>query len=136
MQLCVDENMSNMEKLMRMSYSKSALNLLFIDVGGSTTDIELIKQELHSASKSTQVLAMWPREKVQYMLGGCEVDRAIYEYLLDKECLVPRFANECWENGAGKALFRKLKENNNEILRAGKEINSIGTIKTACGRSG
>lgn len=133
MQLCVDENMSNMEKLMRMSYSKSALNLLFIDVGGSTTDIELIKQELHSASKSTQVLAMWPREKVQYMLGGCEVDRAIYEYLLDKECLVPRFANECWENGAGKALFRKLKENNNEILRAGKEINSIGTIKTACG---
>lgn len=133
MHLTVDANMGSIEKLMQMSYAKSALNLLFIDVGGSTTDIELIKQELHSAGKSTQVLAMWPKEKVQYMLGGREVDRAIFEYLVNKGCLIPEYANACWEHGTGKTLFRKLKENNNETLRSGKEIASLGTIRTACG---
>lgn len=133
MHLTVDSSMSSIQRLMQMSYSKSALNLMFIDVGGSTTDIELIKQELHTTAKSTQVLAMWPREKVQYMLGGCEVDRAIFDYLIRKECLIPQFANECWDHGTGKTLFRKLKENNNEVLRQGKEIATLGTIRTACG---
>lgn len=133
MHLAVDANMSNLQKLMQMSNAKSALNLLFVDVGGSTTDIELIKQELHTAGKSTQVLAMWPKENVQYMLGGCEVDRAIFDYLIGEGCLIPRFANECWEHGTGKTLFRKLKENNNEVLRAGKPIVSLGSIRTACG---
>lgn len=133
MHLTVDANINNLQKLMQMSSAKSALNLLFIDVGGSTTDIELIKQEMHSASKSTQVLAMWPRENVQYMLGGREVDRAIFNYLVEEGCLIPRFANECWEHGTGKTLFRKLKENNNETLRSGKPIVSLGAIRTACG---
>lgn len=133
MHLAVDANISNLQKLMQMGNAKSALNLLFIDVGGSTTDIELIKQELHSAGKSTQVLAMWPTGNVQYMLGGREVDRAIFDYLVEEKCLIPRFANECWEHGTGKTLFRKLKENNNETLRAGKPIASLGAIRTACG---
>lgn len=133
MHLTVDANMSNMHQLMQMSNAKSALNLLFIDVGGSTTDIELIKQEMHSAGKSTQVLAMWPKENVQYMLGGREVDRAIFDYLVEEACLIPHFANECWDHGTGKTLFRKLKENNNEALRSGKEIASLGAIRTACG---
>ena len=133
MHLAVDANISSLQKLMQMGNAKSALNLLFIDVGGSTTDIELIKQELHSAGKSTQVLAMWPAGNVQYMLGGREVDRAIFDYLVKEECLIPRFANECWEHGTGKTLFRKLKENNNEALRAGKPIASLGAIRTACG---
>ena len=67
------------------------------------------------------------------MLGGREVDRAIFDYLVKEECLIPRFANECWEHGTGKTLFRKLKENNNEALRAGKPIASLGAIRTACG---
>lgn len=133
MHLAVDSNINNLQKLMQMGNAKAALNLLFIDVGGSTTDIELIKQELHSAGKSTQVLAMWPKENVQYMLGGREVDRAIFDYLVEKECLIPRFANECWEHGTGKTLFRKLKENNNETLRSDKPIVSLGSIRTACG---
>ena len=133
MHLAVDANMNNLQKLMQMSSAKAALNLLFIDVGGSTTDIELIKQELHTAGRSTQVLAMWPKENVQYMLGGCEVDRAIFDYLLEEQCLIPRFANECWDHGTGKTLFRKLKENNNETLHADKPIVSLGSIRTACG---
>lgn len=133
MHLAVDANISNLDKLTSMCAAKSALNLLFIDVGGSTTDIELIKQELHSEGRSSQVLAMWPRENAQYMLGGREVDRALLDYLLEEECLIPRFANECWEHGTGKTLFRKLKENNNEALRCGKPILSLGSIRTACG---
>lgn len=133
MHLAVDANINNLPKLMQMSRAKSALNLLFIDVGGSTTDIELIKQELHSAGSSAQVLAMWPKGNVQYMLGGCEVDRAIFDYLVEEGCLIPRFANACWEHGTGKTLFRKLKENNNESLRADKPIFSLGSIRTACG---
>ena len=133
MHLTVDANMSNLQRLIQMSNAKSALNLLFIDVGGSTTDIELIKQEMHSTGKSTQVLAMWPKENVQYMLGGREVDRAIFDYLLEEGCLIPQFANECWDHGTGKTLFRKLKESNNEVLRSGKEIASLGTIRMACG---
>lgn len=133
MHLTVDANINNLQKLMQMSNAKSALNLLFIDIGGSTTDIELIKQEMHSANKSTQVLAMWPRENVQYMLGGCEVDQSIFNYLIEEECLIPRFAYECWDHGTGKTLFRKLKENNNEVLRSDKPITSLGAIRTACG---
>ena len=133
MHLTVDTNMSNLQKLMQMSHAKSALNLLFIDVGGSTTDIELIKQELHSVGKSTQVLAMWPTQNVQSMLGGSEVDRAIFDYLLKEGCLIPRFANHCWTHGTGKTLFRKLKENNNEVLRTGSPIASLGAIRAACG---
>ncbi len=133
MHLTVDANISNMQRLMNISQGKSALTIMFVDVGGSTTDIELIKQELHSAGKSTQVLAMWPRGNVQYMLGGCEVDRAIFDYLIDKQCLIPRYAEEAWEHGTGKTLFRKLKENNNENLRAGKPIAKLGTISSACG---
>lgn len=133
MHLTVDANMSNLQRLIQMSNAKSALNLLFIDVGGSTTDIELIKQEMHSAGKSTQVLAMWPRENVQYMLGGREVDRAIFDYLVEEGYLIPHFANECWDHGTGKTLFRKLKEQNNEVLRSGKKIADLGTIRTACG---
>lgn len=133
MHLAVDTNMANLQKLMQMSNAKSALNLLFIDIGGSTTDIELIKQELHTAGKSTQVLAMWPKENVQYMLGGREVDRAIFDYLVEEGCLLPQFANECWEHGTGKTLFRKLKENNNAVLRSGHSIASLGAIRAACG---
>lgn len=133
MHLTVDENISNMQRLMNISNGKAALTLMFVDVGGSTTDIELIKQEMHSAGKSTQVLAMWPKENVQYMLGGCEVDRAIFDYLVSKECLIPRYAEEAWNQGTGKTLFRKLKENNNENLRAGKEIAKLGSIVSACG---
>lgn len=133
MHLAVDANINNLQKLMQMSHAKAALNLLFIDVGGSTTDIELIKQEMHSAGKSTQVLAMWPKENVQYMLGGCEVDRAIFNYLVEEGCLIPRFANNCWEHGTGKTLFRKLKENNNDRLHADQPIASLGPIRAACG---
>lgn len=133
MHLTVDANMDNLQKLMQLGNAKSALNLLFIDVGGSTTDIELIKQELHSSGKSTQVLAMWPKENVQYMLGGCEVDRAIFNYLVEEGCLIPHFAEKCWEHGTGKTLFRKLKENNNDRLRANQPIASLGPIRAACG---
>lgn len=133
MHLTVQDNMNNFRKLMQISMGKSALNLLFIDVGGSTTDIELIKQEMHSAGRSTQVLAMWPKENVQYMLGGSEVDRALFDYLVEEGCLIERFAEQCWNHGTGKTLFRKLKENNNENLRAGKAIVSLGAIRTACG---
>lgn len=132
MHLCVDSNLSTMQRLVNMSSGKAALNLLFIDVGGSTTDIELIKQEMH-ASHSTQVLAMWPRGNVQYMLGGREVDRAIFDYLIDTGCLVPEFANACWDHGTGKTLFRRLKENYNERLRAGQAIEKLSNITTACG---
>lgn len=133
MHLTVDANISNMQRLMNISYGKSALTLMFVDVGGSTTDIELIKQEMHSVGKSTQVLAMWPKGNVQYMLGGREVDRAIFDYLVAKQCLIPQYAEEAWNHGTGKTLFRKLKENNNENLRAGKSIAKLGTISSACG---
>ena len=133
MHLTIDENIDSMRRLMEMSMAKSALNILFIDVGGSTTDIELIKQEMHSAGKSAQVLAMWPRGNVQYMLGGQEIDRALFEYLLDNECLIPEFANASWERGTARTLFRKLKENNNARLKDGGVIASLGSIRTACG---
>ena len=133
MHLTVDANMSNMQRLMDISHGKSALTIMFVDVGGSTTDIEVIKQEMHSAGKSTQVLAMWPRGNVQYMLGGREVDRAIFDYLIAHQCLIPKYAEEAWEHGTGKTLFRKLKESNNENLRAGKPIAKLGTISSACG---
>lgn len=133
MNLAVDLNRGQIEQLIAKSHAKAALNLLFIDIGGSTTDIELIKQEMHISGKSTQVLAMWPKGKVQHMLGGCEVDRAILDYLLKNECLIPKYAEECWAHGTGKTLFRKFKENNNEVLRKGGEIASLGTIRSACG---
>ena len=133
MHLTVDANISNMQRLMDISSGKSALTIMFVDVGGSTTDIEVIKQEMHSAGKSTQVLAMWPRGNVQYMLGGREVDRAIFDYLIANQCLIPQYAEEAWDHGTAKTLFRKLKESNNENLRAGKSIEKLGTISSACG---
>lgn len=133
MHLTVDANISNMQRLMDISHGKSALTIMFVDVGGSTTDIEVIKQEMHSAGKSTQVLAMWPRGNVQYMLGGREVDRAIFDYLIDSQCLIPEYAEDAWNHGTAKTLFRKLKESNNENLRAGKPIAKLGTISSACG---
>ena len=133
MHLAVAEKEAALDKLEEMGYAKSALNLMFIDVGGSTTDIELIKREMHRQDNTTKVLSMWPRRQEHYMLGGCEVDRALFDYLLEHECLIARYANEAWENGTAKTLFRLLKENNNEALRAGHPIKTLGTIRSACG---
>lgn len=96
----------SLQKLMQLVNASSAL--LFIDAGGrSTTNIELIKHELHSAGKNAEVLAMWPAGNVQHMPGGREVDRAIFDYPVEEGCLIPHFANGFRGHGTGKMLFER-----------------------------
>lgn len=106
--------------------------MLFIDIGGSTTDIELIRQSSFKSytekGEAMSVLAMWPKNNIQRPLGGCEIDQAISSYLVKEGFLLPGEVKNGWENGNAKTRFRQFKESINNRLQQGMNVNNLGRL--------
>lgn len=107
--------------------------LLFIDVGGSTTDIELVRQSaidsFNQKGETMRVLAMWPKSMVERPLGGCEVDQAISAYLVREGFLLADQVRNGWEHGNAATMFRQFKETNNSLLKNGMNVTNLGGVK-------
>ncbi|MBQ3078586.1 MAG: Hsp70 family protein [Clostridia bacterium] len=106
--------------------------MLFVDIGGSTTDIELIRQSAFTSvsaqGDAMKVLAMWPKNNVQRPLGGCEVDQAISSYLVTEGFLLPGEVKKGWTEGNAKTRFRQFKESINARLQQGMNVNNLGRL--------
>lgn len=107
--------------------------LLFVDVGGSTTDINL--QRILIDGEGNQIMdaiSSWPNADVTYPLGGCQVDLAIRDYMIRKGYANRDYVLEKWEHGDGKFRFRRFKEDNNQKLEKGLQIDNLGMVRTVC----
>lgn len=106
--------------------------MLFIDIGGSTTDIELIRQSairsFDEKGAPMSVVAMWPKKNIKRPLGGCEVDQAICDYLVKGGFLLPNEVKKALESGNAKTRFRQFKETINNRLRDGMNVNNLGRL--------
>lgn len=106
--------------------------MLFIDIGGSTTDIELIRQSairsFDEKGDPMSVVAMWPKKNIKRPLGGCEIDQAICDYLVKGGFLLPGEVKKALENGNARTRFRQFKETINNRLRDGMNVNNLGRL--------
>lgn len=101
--------------------------VLFVDVGGSTMDMALLRVGVNPAGKLLlDTISLWPSADEEYLLGGSLVDIAIRDYLIDHGFAVRGHTLKNWEEGDGKFRFRKLKEENNSILKSGNPITGLG----------
>ena len=104
------------------------LYILLADIGGSTADMLLIKvQPDGNGGYTTDTLGWWPERGEKNTLGGADVDKAICEYLLQQEYLVPQAVSELVA-AAGYESFRCFKEFYTPSLRKGKYIKDLQEI--------
>lgn len=101
--------------------------VLFVDVGGSTMDMALLRVSINPAGKFLlDTISLWPNADEKYLLGGSLIDVAIRDYLIDRGFAVEDHTLQNWDTGNGKFRFRKLKEDSNSDLRNGNPITQLG----------
>lgn len=93
------------------------LNLLIVDIGGSTNDILLVGIGPDGkGGHVTERKAIWPKVGESDTLGGIDIDKAIYNWLMKNECLIPSLAEEDLQ-WSGYRHFRIFKEATSDALR-------------------
>lgn len=104
--------------------------VLFVDVGGSTMDMALLRANLNSDTSDTKLsldtVSLWPNADEKYLLGGSLIDEAIRDYLINEGFAVKSHTLNNWNTGDGKFRFRTLKEEKNSTLKDGGSITELG----------
>lgn len=101
--------------------------VLFVDVGGSTMDMALLRVGINSDMKLLlDTISLWPNVDEKYLLGGSLVDEAIRDYLINQGFAVKAYTLNNWDTGDGKFRFRTLKEEKNSALKDGRAITELG----------
>lgn len=129
----MESRKDDMKSVLEKASKPGGALLLFVDVGGSTTDINLQKFLIDSeGNQIMDAISSWPNADVTYPLGGCQVDLAIRDYMINKGYANREYALEKWEHGDGKFRFRRFKEDNNQKLEKGMQIDNLGMVRTVC----
>ena len=102
-------------------------NVLFVDLGGSTMDMALLRVGVNPDTKLLlDTVSLWPNADEKYLLGGSLIDVAIRDYMINQGFAVKDHTLKNWNNGDGKFRFRTLKEEKNSDLQNGKPITELG----------
>ena len=102
-------------------------NVLFVDIGGSTMDMALLRVGVNPDMKLLlDTVSLWPNADEKYLLGGSLVDEAIRDYLIEQGFAVKDHTLKNWDTGDGKFRFRTLKEDKNSTLKDGRAITELG----------
>lgn len=129
----MDQNRDSMQNVLSKAGQPGGAVLLFVDVGGSTMDVSLENLRIGADGAETmENIASWPNGDVTYPLGGCLVDEAIRDYLIDKGFADREYTLAHWEHGDGKFRFRAFKEENNLCLSDGKPVDKLGRVGAVC----
>lgn len=106
------------------------VRVMIMDIGGSTTDMLLVETRPDGKGSFTlNRLAMWPAVGETNTLGGIEIDKKLYQWLLDEKYIKSEFAEESIER-YGYAAFREFKEKTSSILKTGKDDGEIPELTT------
>lgn len=107
--------------------SRGYSHILMIDIGGSTTDIIHAKiRPTENGGYEYETYARWPEKAGENnTLGQIDIDKAVYEFMIEKGFILPYLAEENVKF-IGYKQFRDFKENwsnqakvNNEVLKLG-----------------
>ncbi len=129
----MDTRKDDMKSVLQKASTPGGALLLFVDVGGSTTDINLQKLLIdHDGNQVMDSISSWPNADVTYPLGGCQIDLAIRDYMIARGYANREFTLEKWDHGDGKFRFRRFKEDNNQRLEKGLQIDNLGMVRTVC----
>ena len=108
------------------------LSVLIVDVGGSTTDILLVKIKPDGKGGfNIDELGRWPKTGEKNTLGGIDIDKKICEWFKNKSYLLPDLLESSIKLH-GYKLFRKFKEqssyalsNNAKVIIGGGNLQSL-----------
>ena len=110
-----------------MAQATTGSNVLFVDIGGSTMDMALLRVGVNPDMKLLlDTVSLWPNADEKYLLGGSLVDEAIRDYLIEQGFAVKDHTLKNWDTGDGKFRFRTLKEEKNSTLKDGRAITELG----------
>lgn len=127
------ESKDGMKDIMAKAGEPGGVMLLFIDVGGSTMDVSLENLRIGlDGTETMDPISSWPSADVEYPLGGCLIDEAIKEYLIQNGYADKDFTSHMWQHSDGKYRFRIFKEENNQKLAQGQEIEKLGMLANVC----
>lgn len=129
----MDQHRGAMRNVLAKAGQPGGALLLFVDVGGSTMDMSL--ENFHIGADGTETMeniSSWPNGDVKYPLGGCLVDEAIRDYLIEKGFANREYTMAHWEYGDGKFRFRIFKEENNQRLANKEPVDKLGRVGTVC----
>lgn len=105
------------------------LNVLILDLGGSTADILVSK--VSPDGKGGFVcdnVGQWPEVGETDTLGGIDIDKNLCNWMLEHEFIIEE-ETEKLVSIRGYNDFRKFKERNMGVLRTGKSIQDLGMDK-------
>ena len=118
---------NNMAGVVAKANDERGSVILFVDVGGSTMDMALLRVGVSPDTKILlDTISLWPNADEKYLLGGSLIDKALRDYFIDNGFAVKDHALTNWNEGDGKFRFRLFKEENNATLKSGKPISNLG----------
>ncbi len=116
---------SSLLKKIRNLTTLQTLNVLIIDIGGSTTDI--LVSQIRPDGKGSFIadnIGLWPEIGETDTLGGTDIDKSLCEWMIDHKFIIERVTQK-WLVARGYNDFRKFKENHMNFLRNGGRIESL-----------
>lgn len=111
--------------------------VLIIDIGGSTTDLLLVKIRPDGKGwiMDPDIVEQWPAIGEKEALGNIDIDKKLCNWFLENGFILPELTEQEIQN-RGYALFREFKETYMTMIKNGDEIEQLigDIINLTCDR--